>query len=219
MRAILRNTLVLSLALCAFLLPERATAQDGPGHNHIGHVADGFRGTPDGMGLLPTAMAEAEVAAQHAGLAARDLTDLAGMKRHVGHVLNALDPAQMESGPGLGYGVLPAVNGAVRHIELAAAADGASDGVKAHSVHVATSARNTAQRAERAIELAKGIMEAMSAADAAVMMEDLLAIAEQLLTGLDADGNGSIGWQEGEGGLEQALTHVDLMKRGEGIGN
>ena len=219
MRALPRKTLVLSLALCAFLLPERATAQDGPGHNHIGHVADGFRGTPDGMGLLPTAAAEAAVAAQHAGLAARDLTNLDGMKRHVGHVLNALDPAQMESGPGLGYGVLPAANGAARHIELAAAADGASDGVKAHAVHVATSARNTATRAEHAIELAKGIMEATSADDAAPMMEELVGVTAQLVPGHDANGDGRIGWQEGEGGTEQAQTHVNLMKRGEGIGN
>ncbi len=219
MRALLRHTLVLSLALCAFLLPERATAQDGPGHNHIGHVGDGFRGTPDGMGLLPTAIAEAQVAAQHAGFAARDLSDLDGMKRHVGHVLNALDPAQVENGPGLGYGVLPAVTGAVLHIELAAAADGASDGVKTHSGHVATSSRNTAERAERAIALAQSIMEATSAADAAPMMEDLLGLSQQLLSGIDANGDGRVGWQAGEGGLEQAETHLNLMKRGEGIGN
>ena len=219
MRTLLRNTLVLSLALCAFLLPERATAQDGPGHNHIGHVGDGFRGTPDGMGLLPTAAAEAAVAAQHAGLAARDLTDLDGMKRHVGHVLHALDPAQMEGGPGLGYGVLPAANGAARHIELAAAADGASDGVKTHSLHVATSAKNTAARAEHAIELAKAIMATTSADAAAPVMEELAAVAAQLVPGFDENGDGRIGWQEGEGGTEQAQTHLNLMKRGEGIGN
>ena len=219
MRALPRNTLVSALALCAFLLPERATAQDGPGHSHIGHVADAFRGTPDGMGLLPTAMGEAQVVAQHAGFAAGDLTDLDAMKRHMGHVLNALDPAEMEDGPGLGYGVLPAINGAVRHIELAAASEGVSDGLKTHAGHVATSGRNTAERAERAIALAKDIMEATSASDAAPMMEDLLILAEQLLAGFDANGDGRIGWQEGEGGLEQAQTHLDLMKRGEGIGS
>ncbi len=218
MRA-LQNILVLPLALCAFLLPEPATAQDGPGHNHIGHVADGFRGTPDGMGLLPTAAAEAAVAAQHAGFAARDLSDLDAMKRHAGHVLNALDPAQMEGGPGLGYGVLAAANGAARHIEMAAATDGASDGVKAHSVHVATSAKNTVARAEHAIELAKAIMAATSADAAAPMTEELAVVAAQLVPGFDENGDGSIGWQEGEGGTEQAQTHVNLMKRGEGIGN
>ncbi len=218
MRA-LRNILALPLALSAFLLPEPTTAQDGPGHNHIGHVADGFRGTPDGMGLLPTAAAEAAIAAQHAGFAARDLADLDGMKRHAGHVLNALDPAQMEGGPGLGYGVLAAANGAARHIDMAAATDGASDGVKAHSVHVATSAKNTVARAEHAIELAKAIMAATSADAAAPMTEELAAVAAQLVPGFDENSDGRIGWQEGEGGTEQAQTHVNLMKRGEGIGN
>jgi len=219
MRALPRNTLVLALALCTFLLCERATAQAGPSHSHIGHVADAFRGTPDGMGLLPTAMAEAQVVVQHVGFAARDLTDLDAMKRHMGHVLNALNPAEVEDGPGLGYGVLPAINGAVRHIELAAASDGASEGVKTHSGHVATSGKNTAERAERAVALAKDIMEAESAGDAAPMVEDLVGLAEQLLAGLDANDDGRIGWQEGEGGIEQAQTHLDLMKRGEGIGN
>ena len=219
MRALPRKTLVLALALGAFLLPERTTAQGGPSHSHIGHVADSFRGTPDGMGLLPTAMAEAQVVAQHAGFAARDLTDLDAMKRHMGHVLNALDPTEVEDGPGLGYGVLPAINGAVRHIELAAASEGASDGVKTHAGHVATSGKNTAERADRAVALAKGVMEAESAADAAPMVEDLVGLAEQLLAGLDANDDGRIGWQEGEGGMEQALTHLNLMKRGEGIGS
>jgi hypothetical protein len=219
MRALLGTFLILALSLCAFLIPESATAQDGPGHTHISHVGDAFRGTPDGMGLLPTAMAEAQVVVQHTGFAARDLTDLDAMKRHVGHVLNALDPAEVENGPGLGYGVLPAINGAVRHIELAAASEGVSDGVKAHSGHVATSGKNTAERAERAVALAKGIMEATSAADAAPMMEDLLGLADQLLNGLDANEDGRVGWQTGEGGIEQAQTHLTLMKRGEGIGN
>jgi len=137
----------------------------------------------------------------------------------MGHVLNALDPAEEENGPGLGYGVLPAINGAVRHIELAAASEGASDGVKTHSGHVATSGKNTAERAERAVALAKSIMEAESAADATPMMEELVALAEQLVAGLDDNDDGRVGWQEGEGGIEQAQTHLGLMKRGEGIGN
>lgn len=219
MRALPKNGLVLALVLCAFLIPEHTAAQGGPSHIHIGHVADAFRGTPDGMGLLPAAMAEAQVVVQHAGLAARDLSDLDAMKRHVGHVLNALDPAEEENGPGLGYGMLPAINGAVRHIELAAASEGASDGVKTHASHVATSGKNTAERAERAVALAKEIMEAESAEDAAPMMEELVDLVGQLVAGLDANDDGRIGWQEGEGGIEQAQTHLDLMKRGEGLGN
>ena len=88
---------LMALAVVGFATD--AAAQDSPAHAHMGHVADGFRGTPDGMGLLPAAIAEAEVAAMHAGLAARDLTSLDAMKRHTGHVQHAvemLSPAEVE---------------------------------------------------------------------------------------------------------------------------
>ena len=34
---------------------------------------------------------------------------------------------------------------------------------------------------------------------------------------MDANKNGSTGWQTGEGGLAQAQTHMDLMVRGDGL--
>src|ERR1044071_7652344 len=43
---------------------------------HIGHVVNSFTGTPNEMGLLPTAAAEARIAAQHAQLAMRAPTNL-----------------------------------------------------------------------------------------------------------------------------------------------
>ena len=198
--------------LLAVPLAESAAAQS-PVETHIGHVATGFRGTPDGQGLLPTAVAEAEVAARHAGLAANDLSDLGAMQRHAGHVLNAVDPSEMESGPGLGYGVLRAAQGAARHIELAAGSEGASQGVQTHANHVATSARNTAERAQRIAALAKEIGEAESASDAAALVTEMNELAQALVSGEDADGDGRVGWQAGEGGLEQAQTHLGLLMR------
>ncbi len=37
-----------------------------------------------------------------------------------------------------------------------------------------------------------------------------------MVSGQDADGNGRTSWGEGEGGLEHASFHMNLMKRGEG---
>ena len=45
------------------------TVAQSPSQRHMGHVLDGFRGTPEGVGLLPAASEEAAVAAMHAGLA------------------------------------------------------------------------------------------------------------------------------------------------------
>ena len=44
-----------------------------------------------------TAMAEARVAVQHAGLAARNPANLDAMKLHAGHVINAVDPTPNDS--------------------------------------------------------------------------------------------------------------------------
>lgn len=190
-------------------------AQASPAHTHMGHVADGFRGTPDEGGLLPTAVAEATVAAQHASLAANDPANLDAMKRHAGHVLNALDPTVVESGPGAGYGVKAAATGAQRHIQLAAEAEGASDNVKTHSTHIATAAGNAVTWTDEAIEIAQNIQAATSAEAAAALIEDLVRVTTAIASGTDANGDGRVGWQEGEGGLAQAAQHMTLMKNGE----
>jgi hypothetical protein len=202
---------VLGLASLGLIVAGPLSAQD-PTAMHLGHVMTGFRGTPEGQGLLPTAMAEAAVAQTHAGLMVRDPSNLGAMKTHAGHVLNALDPAEMANGPGLGYGVRPAAAGVAQHVGLAANADGASQGVKTHSTHVIASAENTVGRATRMIRLAKGIQTAESAEAAATMAEQLNAMAAALTAGTDADGNGSVGWQEGEGGLDIVETHMGLMQ-------
>ena len=88
-----------ALLAVAVLAGGNLAAQQNAAHNHIGHVTDAWRDTPDGQGLLPAAIAEAEIAARHAGLAASDPSNFAGMKRHTTHVLHAVDPEQIENGP------------------------------------------------------------------------------------------------------------------------
>ena len=120
----------LAAAILAGSTPNAASAQSAA-HRHIGHVADSWNDTPDSVGLLTAAQAEAEVAARHAGLAAA-AEDLAGIQMHTAHVLHALD-ASSESGPGRGYGLIKAASGCASHIGMAGEADDASDAVKSHS--------------------------------------------------------------------------------------
>ena len=206
-----------ALLAVAVLAGGNLAAQQNAAHNHIGHVTDAWRDTPDGQGLLPAAIAEAEIAARHAGLAASDPSNFAGMKRHTTHVLHAVDPEQIENGPGLGYGVKRGAAGAAQHITAAANSDGASGAVQTHAVHVATSAQNTVARADEIVMLAKRIARTTTAADAAPLVAELNALAQALLSGIDANGDGRTGWQEGEGGLEVAQTHANLMKQAEGL--
>lgn len=217
--------LVSALAFVGLALGGATTAAQGSAaHTHIGHVMDGFGDTPDGQGLLPTALAEAAIAAQHAALAAEDPNNLRAMKRHAEHVLNAVDPSEQDNGPGLGYGVKQASAATVQHIELAAKSDGASQGVMTHAEHVATSANNTVQRADaiialaKAIEMLPGSVSPESPPAALALVSQLKTLAEQLITGTDTNRDGRIGWQQGEGGLQQAEQHMNLMKEGEGLG-
>lgn len=192
-----------------------ASAQSAA-HRHVGHVADRWNDTPENMGLLAAAQAEAEIAAQHAKLAAT-APDLDGIKRHVLHVLHAVD-ASAERGPGTGYGLVKAAEAVARHIGMAGESDDASDAVKAHSVHVKTAAENVAAWAQSIQEKAAEV-EAASDVDAArALAEEIAAMADAIVSGMDADGNGRISWGEGEGGLAQAAQHLELLMKAEGIG-
>ena len=100
---------------------------------------------------------------------------------------------------------------------MAAGGDGASQGVATHSNHVATSSRNTLERASLIIDYIEKVQNTNSVNEAGKMTEQIATLAEQLLAGFDSNGDGRIGWQENEGGLQQAEQHMNIMKRGEGM--
>ena len=184
-------------------------------HAHMGHVTSGWKDTPGKAGLLPTAIKEAQIAIVHAGLAAKKPGDLGWMKTHTKHVMNAIDPSAVKNGPGLGYGVKKAAAGVAKHIGFAAKSADASKNVKAHSVHVSTTANNTVARAEEIMALAKKVEAATSAKAAAPLVAKINMLAKQLLNGVDANGDGKITWKKGEGGLLEAKKHMRFMRKGE----
>ncbi|WP_207061537.1 hypothetical protein [Motiliproteus sp. SC1-56] len=194
-----------------------ASADMNMAHAHMGHVTSGWKDTPANAGLLPTAMDEAKIAIQHADLAAQKTDDLSWMKTHTVHIIHAIDPSQAEKGPGNGYGVLAAAQGVSKHIGLAAASEGASEAIKLHAEHVSTAAANTADRAEKILTLAKQVLDADSASEASAKVEEIQALSHQLVEGADADGDGKITWQAGEGGLAESAKHMGFMAKAEGM--
>jgi hypothetical protein len=193
-----------------------AFAQANPTATHVGHILESFAQAPNAQGLLPTALAEAGTAAQHAELASRDLANLNAMKMHAGHVLHAVSPAQGSSGPGQGFGVKRAAEGIAQHIGFATNAEGASENVRTHAGHITAAARTVSARADEIVALVGRIQEAGSAADAAPLVTQLKTLADQLVAGRDANGDGRITWEEGEGGLQHVEQHMGLLTRGEG---
>ena len=191
------------------------SAQGATASTHIGHLLDGFNGTPMNMGLVPTAMAEAKVAAQHAGLAAK-ATTLPMIQTHAGHVINAIDPTIVAQGPGAGYGVKKAAQGIAQHATLAANAADANAMVKTHSMHVSTAANNVVTMSDEIVAIAQKIRMSTSLEEAQKLATDMQTKAEQLTTGVDADKNGQISWNTPEGGLNQAQQHAGFMKTAAG---
>ncbi len=198
-------------AAAAAAAPTMTALPAGPVGAHLGHLLQNFADTPMGRGLLPTAAAEAQTAATHAALAARDPNDLVAMQRHAAHVLHAVDPSAAPTGPGLGYGVKRAALAAAAHAEMAGAAPGAPPAVAAHAGHVATAARTAARRADEMAALVKRIEGAATAADAAALVSQLASLATELTAGRDANADGKIEWKDGEGGLQQAEEHAKLL--------
>jgi hypothetical protein len=190
-----------------------------PPHLHIGHVMSNWRDTPGGVGLLIAALIDAKVAANHAKLAGRNPDNLDDMKLHAAHVLNALDPGIEPKGPGSGYGVKKAATGALQHVDFAAKAEGASANVKTHATHVTASLGDVIQWTDQAIAVAQKVRVAASAAGAAPLVQELATLTAQIVDGIDANKDGQIGWQTGEGGLTQAQAHMELMMKGEGLEN
>lgn len=184
---------------------------------HIGHVTTAFQGTPGGQGLLPTAIAEGTIALHHAALAMKSEGNLEAMKLHAGHIIHAIDPSVQPNGPGLGYGVKRAATGVAQHIQLAAKVEGASKNVAVHSVHVATSAGNVVKWADEAIAIANSIRAATTATEASPHLSRLQTIVWQIRDGADGNKRGRVGWDVGEGGLQQIEMHIQFLLKGEGM--
>jgi hypothetical protein len=187
------------------------------GHAHVLHVTDAFASAPGGQALLRIALAEGEIATLHAELAVEAINGVEDVRLHVAHMLHALDPAVVFEGPGLGYGMRRATEEALLHVEMAAESAGASESLRIHASHVAASLRGALDRAEAMVELARDVQRATSSAAAAPLLGRLSELGAGLVAGRDLDGDGLVGWQNGEGGLRQAGQHMTLLKRGEGL--
>ena len=143
--------------------------------------------------------------------------NLMAMQLHAGHVIQCIDPSIVAMGPCKGYGVKKAATAAMNHINMAAKVETASAGVKTHATHVSTALDNTIKRADEAVATAQKIRAATTAEQAAPLAAELQKQTEQLTAGVDANGDGAIGWQAGEGGIATATTHMHLMMKGEGL--
>jgi hypothetical protein len=171
-----------------------------PAHLHLGHVMTNWRDTPGGRGFLPVAVDEARVAVQHATLAAAS-ANLDDVRLHAGHVLHALDPAVERAGPGAGYGVRKAAEGALQHLDFAAKADGATSNITTHAARASSLLSTLMAFLDQAIAVAQKARSAADAAEAARLAVDLAALTRRI----------------SDEALQPAMAEMNLMLKAEGL--
>lgn len=210
-------TQLLIAALFVFINSHAVAHAASEAHKQIGYVVSSWEDTPNEQGLLPVAFKESLVAAAHANYAVNAADNFDSMKIHAGHVRHAIDPTLEAGGPGLGYGLIRATNGSIEHITLASESAGASEAIKTHTVHVVTSLNNVLERTEMALAEADAIIAAASAAEALPHAIEMARLTKDAFQGIDANKDGKISWETGEGGLKTADQHMGFMLDAEGL--
>lgn len=165
-KAILLTLTVTLLFGCTVVRPTIA-------HVHLGHTTSGWVDTPDRVGLLVVAEREAGTAADSALKAFQSGRNPNELKRQVGFVLHALDPKLESQGPGLGYGLIRAVEGATDHLRFAADSPDASKNLKDSVLDLESAASRVRQGAKVGVAICQEIRGTNKS-------EDLVSLAEEL---------------------------------------
>jgi hypothetical protein len=139
------------------------------------------------------------------------------MKQHTVHVVNAVDPSVEATGPGAGYGVKKAAQNALSHMELAAAAPGASTAMGILAKNVEASANNVVRWSDELVALGNQVKSSTDAATANGLVKQIAALADKIANGIDVNMDGTISAKDGEGGLRQMESQITLLKRAEGL--
>lgn len=170
-----------ALALFGFLI-NACVSVDLPSiaHVHVGHVVTAWPDTPQQRGLLEVTLADAAVAAEHAAYAVDGAGDLRAVRLHLGHVLHAVDPVLEASGPGSGYGLLRALEGAAHHLEYAVEVPDASANLRRGAGAVAAALRPLLAEVQAMAALAEEGRRTPDAGHALAFAQELRERAERL---------------------------------------
>ncbi len=183
-RALLLTLALAALFSCSTVTVTRPTIA----HVHIGHTTAGWADTPDRAGLLTVAEREADIAVESARKAFQAARNPVELKRHVGNVLHAMDPALESGGPGTGYGFIRALEGATDHLRFAADSADASKNLKDSILGLESAASRIRQSAKVGVALCDEIRRTSKP-------EDLLSLADELKNQFDTIARETKAWR------------------------
>jgi hypothetical protein len=139
-------------------------------------------GTPDGRGLVPSALTEARTLVEHARRAAETPADLPVMQASARGVDEAFDAAATTERSGQGHALIRALDRIVREVEAMAAAKGRRD-VAVALPRALAAARQARDVGGKIAAVADQIALAKTPAEAAPLAKALATLAGQLVAG------------------------------------
>ncbi len=199
--------------------------------DHIRHLMVGTDETPgqiavtagllDNISLLKgaaDAMWEASQAGDRAGMQskAEEIVNLIVGKEDVSDYGDLNGDGEI-SDPSDGYGLLINGNqagyldGMIHHASYAAKASGASAELSMHAGHVEICTENLETWAPELRDIALRLARAPQDQDVEADLRRAVALATQMLDGIDIDGNESVDPIAGEGGATTAVEHAEYM--------
>jgi serine/threonine protein kinase len=197
---------------------------------HVRHVLVSIHDTPHQIGLMDGLLTDSTLVDNEANamLAAFDANDKVAAMRHAEAILNLIVGSQSPdygdldgdgkvTDPGDGYGLLlngesPGYTGGVEsHTMYAMQSGDASEAIITHGMHVITSVTNVEDWLVQLRDLCKAILRDSSDLEMRSTMVQAVALADQIVKGVDLDGNERIDAIPGEGGVLTAYQHSYYM--------
>jgi hypothetical protein len=172
-------------------------------HVHLGHALTGVHVTPNREGYLVLAQEQAQTASTQSRQAQGSAT-LADMQ---GHIVVALEATSSQDKFGLQQSLMLASN----HIAFAATSDDATANVRDSAPVFARDIRRVIERCELITLLARDVAASRTKEEAAISVDEIVKLTLANAQGDDANGNGNVGDDPAEFGIQQLRGEFDGM--------
>jgi hypothetical protein len=200
------------------------------GLTHVRHLLFSFNATPGQIGFIRGLDADTKLLVDHSAqmLAAFEASNEADMLLQAENMLNLIVGTQSPEykdwngngtvdDPGDGYGLLlngdqlGYIQGTYAHADLALTSPDATPNMLTHGEHVKESANNVSNWTAELRTLLISMLENPTSPDREAAIRQAVALANQIRTGLDVNGNENIEPIPGEGGALTAYEHSYYM--------
>jgi hypothetical protein len=207
---VLRGVVVVTGAVVLAACQTTQEKQPTIAHTHIGHSLTAWVTTPNEQGLYVVAEKEAR-ALNKVVNSVNETSSLAQMKAASSDALYIIEPTKGVDGPGEGYGLLRAFDGAVLHLKFAAQSADASENFRKSVPKVEETAIAINNRIELVLTLAQEVLKANSALNARPLMKEIQTESRAIIFGAELDGKPPIGSSPEEPGLNQLRNDIAAM--------